>query len=124
MPFFIVESVAETIDFYTTDLGFVVEFQQTLDGDTEPSFCILGRDEVSIMFKTIVPGIHPTPNLKVHKWARWDAYIATRDPDALYDEFRASGTAFQRDLENTDDGLRAFEVRDNSGYILCFARRL
>jgi hypothetical protein len=28
----------------------------------------------------------------------------------------------QRKLANTNDGLRAFEIRDNNGYVLCFGR--
>jgi hypothetical protein len=27
-----------------------------------------------------------------------------------------------RDLADTNDGLRAFEITDNSGYVLCFGR--
>jgi hypothetical protein len=29
-----------------------------------------------------------------------------------------------RELANTNDGLRAFEIADNSGYVLCFGRPL
>ena len=124
MPFFVVENVSKTIDFYTNKLGFDIFFQQTLDGDDAPSFCILSRDEISIMFKSIGKGIGPTPNSMSHEWARWDAYILTDDPDALFEEFKEKEVNFNRELENTEDGLRAFEVRDNSGYVLCFARLL
>ena len=122
IPFFVVTDVSQTIVFYREKLGFSVHFQQTLPGDNGPSFCILGRDGISIMFKSILPEIEPTPNSANHKWARWDTYIATQDPDSLFEEFKANGVEFCRDLEDTDDGLRAFEVQDNSGYILCFAK--
>ena len=124
MPFFVVENVSETIEFYTGKLGFNISFQQTLDGDDTPSFCILNRDEISIIFKRIGMGITATPNSMNHEWARWDAYIVTEDPDALFEELKDKGVNFHRELENTEDGLRAFEVRDNNGYVLCFARLL
>ena len=124
MPLLVVEDVSRTIEFYTERLGFSIDFQQTLEGDTNPSFCILRRDGIAIMFKSILPEIKPKPNSKNHEWARWDAYIATHDPDSLFSEFKEKGVEFHRDLENDDDGLRGFEVKDNSGYILCFARRI
>jgi hypothetical protein len=46
------------------------------------------------------------------------------DPDALYAEFVAKGVPMHRDLEDSSDGLRAFEVADNNGYVLCFGRPL
>ncbi len=122
MPFFVVNDVSQTIEFYTGKLGFTVHFEQTLPGSDSPSFCILGRDGISIMFKSILPEIGPTPNSSNHEWARWDSYIATQDPDTLFEEFKTNGVEFHRELEDTDDGLRAFEIQDNSGYILCFAK--
>ena len=122
MPLFIVNDVSRTIQFYTEKLGFSVHFEQTLTGDDSPSFCILGRDGISMMFKSILPDVSPIPNSTSHEWTRWDAYISTNDPDMLFDEFQLNGIEFHRNLENTDDGLRAFEVRDNNGYVLCFAK--
>ena len=72
------------------------------------------------MFKHITPEVHPQPNRLRHEWAAWDAYIFTSDPDSLYKEFLAKDVPMQRKLANTSDGLRAFEITDNSGYVLCF----
>ena len=74
------------------------------------------------MFKAIAPDIHPQPNHSRHEWAAWDAYINTDDPDSLYTEFVGRDVPMHRQLANTSDGLRAFEVIDNSGYVLCFGR--
>jgi hypothetical protein len=52
----------------------------------------------------------------------WDAYINTDDPDALYAEFAGRQVPMHRELANTGDGLRAFEIIDNNGYVLCFGR--
>ena len=54
------------------------------------------------------------------EWAAWDAYIFTTDPDSLYSEFLANNAPVRRQLANTSDGLRAFEITDNNGYVLCF----
>ena len=82
----------------------------------------MGRDQVMLTFKAITPEIHPQPNHSRHEWARWDAYIYTDDPDPLYKEFTGRQVPMHRELANTSDGLRAFEIIDNNGYVLCFGR--
>ncbi|MGC2297949.1 MAG: VOC family protein [Acidobacteriaceae bacterium] len=122
-PFFIVDDLAATIDFYQTRLGFNVLYKGGGDGNSGNDFwAIVGRDQVMLMFKAIAPQVHPQPNHTRHEWARWDAYINSSDPDALYAELLASKVPIHRELSNTHDGLRAFEITDNSGYVLCFGR--
>jgi catechol 2,3-dioxygenase-like lactoylglutathione lyase family enzyme len=120
-PLFIVDDLAATIAFYRSRLGFNV-LHQGGDGHGDIFWAILGRDQVMLMFKHITPEVHPQPNPSRHEWAAWDAYIFTDDPDALYAEFHASGAPIHRELADTSDGLRAFEITDNSGYVLCFGR--
>jgi catechol 2,3-dioxygenase-like lactoylglutathione lyase family enzyme len=121
-PFFIVDDLAATIAFYESKLGFRVLYKG--GGDTEDGdfWAIVGRDNVMLMFKAITPDIHPQPNSSRHPWAPWDAYIYTDDPDALYAEFAGRNVPVYRELANTSDGLRAFEIRDNNGYVLCIGR--
>ena len=83
-----------------------------------------GRDGVMIMLKHISPEVHPQANRSRHEGARWDAYINASDPDLLYAEYVAKGVPMHRELSDTGDGLRAFEVIDNNGYVLCFGRPL
>ena len=121
-PFFIVDDLAKTLEFYQSRLAFNVRYK---GGDENGDFwAMLERDRVMLMFKSITPDIHPQPNHSRHEWASWDAYIFTTDPDSLYAEFRAKDVPMHRELANTNDGLRAFEIRDNSGYVLCFGRPL
>ena len=77
---------------------------------------IVGRDQVTLMFKAITPVVHPQPNHSRHEWARSDAYIYTDDPDSLSTEFTSRQVPMHRELANTDDGLRAFAVSDNGRY--------
>jgi len=122
-PFFIIDDLDATIAFYQSKLGFEVRYKGGGDGEAGKDFwAFLARDRVMLMFKAIAPEIHPQPNRSRHEWARWDAYIYTDDPDSLYAEFTGNGVPMHRELENTNDGLRAFEIADNSGYVLCFGR--
>jgi catechol 2,3-dioxygenase-like lactoylglutathione lyase family enzyme len=121
-PFFIVDDLAATLDFYQSRLGFTVLHKGGGDQNTEDYWAMVGRDQVMLMFKHITREVHPQPNHSRHEWAAWDAYIFTSDPDSLYTEFLAANVPIHRELANTSDGLRAFEIIDNSGYVLCFGR--
>jgi hypothetical protein len=76
-----------------------------------------------IMFKDV--GVDPVPNhtRDVNKGiARWDAYLYVPDPDALAAEFSSRNVEFFEPLKDNHDGLRGFEVKDASGYVLFFGR--
>ena len=117
-PFFIVQELAPSVAFYM-QLGFEVRHQSP---EEDPFFAIVGRDDTQILLKAITEDIGPQPNSTRHPWARWDAYISVEHPDALAAEFAKANVRFTRELEDTEDGLRGFELRDNDGYILFFGR--
>jgi uncharacterized glyoxalase superfamily protein PhnB len=118
-PFFIVEDLQTSIACYVERLGFQLDFQGS---DEEPYYGRVSRDGIGIMLKAILPDVLPRPNRTRHEWARWDAYIYALDPDALFDEFRASGASFITELSFIDHGLWGFEVTDADGYVLAFAQ--
>lgn len=120
-PFLIVRNVPAALSFYRDRLGFEVTFQGPEPDDI--FFGIVQRGGAMIMLKDI--GVDPVPNYTrdVKKGiARWDAYVHVPDPDALAAEFSSRSVAFFRPLEDTDDGLRGFEIEDADGYILFFGR--
>ena len=121
-PFFIVDDLGATLAFYQSSLGFSVPHKGGGDGENDDFWAFVARDKVMLMFKAIASDVHPQPNRSRHEWASWDAYIHTDDPDALCAEFVAKGVSMHRELANTHDGLRAFEITDNNGYVLCFGR--
>jgi catechol 2,3-dioxygenase-like lactoylglutathione lyase family enzyme len=121
-PFFIVDDLVKTLDFYQSKLGFKLLYKGGGDEPDGDFWAFVGRDQVMISFKAITPEIHPQPNHSRHEWARWDAYVNASDPDALYAEFLSRDVPMHRELDNTSDGLRAFEIADNNGYVLCFGR--
>ena len=118
-PFFIVKDLQASISFYIERFGFQLDFQGP-DGD--PYYGRMSRDGIGIMLKAILPEVLPCPNRTRHEWARWDAYIYTLDPDALFDEFRRRGASFVQELSFIDEGLWGFEVTDGDGYVLAFFR--
>ena len=120
-PFFIVKNLTESIDFYNQKLGFETDL---LIPEDDPFFAIVSRDNVRILLKHITETIHPVPNHTRHEWARWDAFILVSDPDALFAEFQLRELAFHEPLADTDDGLRAFEIKDHDRYVLCFGKPL
>ena len=124
VPFFIVDDLPLSLDFYCSKLGFDVAHKGGGNGHGEDFWGMVQRDDVMIMLKQIAPEIHPQPNHARHEWARWDAYVHTSDPDSLYQEYVSREVPMHQPLKDTADGLRAFEVIDNNGYVLCFGRPL
>ena len=120
-PFFIVKNLTVSIDFYNQKLGFETDL---LIPEDDPFFGIVSRDNVRILLKHIAEDIHPVPNHTRHEWARWDAFIWVSNPDALFAEYQSRGLEFHEPLADTDDGLRAFELKDHDGYVLCFGKPL
>ena len=119
-PFFVVDDLQTSLDFYHSKLGFEIRHTSGRNGLSDDYFGIVRRGGVMLMLKAITPEVHPQPNHFRHEWARWDAYIYTSDPDLLYEEYVGKAVPIHSELSDTSDGLRAFEVSDNSGYVLCF----
>ena len=118
-PFFIVASLKASVAFYTDKIGFEIRHIGPAD---DPYWAIVGRDNISIMLKGIAPDIKPVPNHTRHEWAPWDAYVSTRDPDSLFEEFRSNDVAFRKSIHDNSDNLRGFEIEDADGYVLFFGR--
>ena len=118
-PFLIVKNVPAALAFYRDRLGFEITFQGPSEDDI--FFGIVKRGAAMIMMKDI--GVDPVPNYTrdIKKGiARWDAYLHVPDPDALAAEFSLRNVEFFQPLQNNDDGLRGFEVKDADGYLLYF----
>ena len=91
-PFFIVKDLQVSISYYVERLGFQVDFRGPDDGPY--SYAGVSRDGIGVMLKAILPDVLPQPNHTRHEWARWDAYIYTLNPDALFDEFSQRDASF------------------------------
>ena len=118
-PFFIVKDLHASIAHYIERFGFTLDFQGPPD---DAYYGHVSRDGVGIMLKAILPDVLPVPNHTRHESARWDAYLYTLNPDALFAEFKQRGASFVNELSFIDDGLWGFEVTDADGYVLAFFR--
>jgi catechol 2,3-dioxygenase-like lactoylglutathione lyase family enzyme len=122
-PFFIVNDVPSSFAFYRDRLGFEITFQGPAPEDI--FFGIVRRGGAQILLKAV--GVAPVPNhtRDVKKGiARWDAFVSVPDPDALAAEFASRRVEFCEPLEDTDDGLRGFALKDIDGYVLFFGHPL
>ncbi len=120
-PLFIVKDVPASLAFYQVRFGFDITFEGPEPNDI--FFGIVQRGRAMIMFKSV--GIEAIPNHTRdigQGVASWDAYVHVPDPDALAVEFQSRNVEFKEPLQDTDDGLRGFEVEDADGYVLFFGR--
>jgi|SRR5262245_8390915 len=120
-PFFIVRDVPSSLAFYRDRLGFEITFQGPVPEDI--FFGIVRRDGAQILLKEV--GVAPVPNCTrdiKQGIARWDAYVHVPDPDALAAEFASRNVELLTPLQDTEDGLRGFELKDADGYVLFFGR--
>ena len=118
-PSFIIVNLKISVSFYVDKLGFEVRY---IGPDDDPYWAIVGRDNVSIMLKAVSADVKPIPNYGRHKWAPWDAYISTADPDKLFDEYNSNNVSFSKPIHDNSDNLRGFEIEDADGYVLFFGR--
>jgi len=129
-PYFLVDDVVATANFYRDQLGFQYE---RFWGEPVPCFCMVWRRGVIIMLSqqfdetTCQPvkglmrpnGRAASDSGKAGSDA-WDAYLWVDDADALYAEFKTKGVKIARDICDQPYGTRDFDVEDCNGYRLCF----
>ena len=120
-PYFIVDDVVESANYYRDTLGFHYE---RLWGDP-PRFCMVKRNGIVIMLSQLYTTGLMRPNSTVvpHDGA-WDAYIWVEDADALYKEFQSKRVKIARAICNQGYGCRDFDIEDLNGYRLCFGQSL
>ena len=119
-PYFIVDDVVTTADFYRDKLGFTYE---RFWGDPQ-CFCMVNRGGIVIMLSQLEESGHMLPNglAEPDEGGPWDAYIWIGNADDLYAEFKAKGVVIARELCDQVYGCRDFEVVDPNGYRLCFGQ--
>ena len=116
-PYFIVDDVVVTANFYRGKLGFHYE---RFWGDP-PCFCMVKRSGIVIMLSQLdTPGSARPNRLADRNGEAWDAYVWVDNADVLYAEFKAKGVKIAREICNQPYGCRDFDVEDCNGYRLCF----
>jgi uncharacterized glyoxalase superfamily protein PhnB len=121
-PYFLVDDVVATANYYRDKLGFQYE---RFWGDP-PCFAMVYRSGVVIMLSQPASRGYVRPNRlagpKPHD--AWDAYVWVEDADRLHSEFLSKGVKITRGLCDQPYGCRDFDVEDCNGYTLCFGHDL
>jgi predicted enzyme related to lactoylglutathione lyase len=119
-PYFIVDDVVATANYYRDQLGFRYE---RFWGEP-PCFCMVHRSGVVIMLGQVPATGVLRPNRLAHPEANdtWDAYVWVDHADALYGEFQTKGVKIARAICDQPYGCRDFDVEDCNGYRLCFGQ--
>src|SRR5687767_11097899 len=124
-PYFIVDDVVATANYYRDKLGFHYE----RFWNDPPSFCMVARNGIIIMLAQLDnAGVARSPdvvrpNHKVDPEGNaWDAYIWIDNADALNAELKSKGVKIVRDIFDQPYGCRDFDIEDCNGYRLCFGQ--
>jgi len=116
-PYFIVDDVVATANFYRDKLGFHYE---RFWGEP-PCFCMVGRGGITIMLSQLAKTGVMQSNRPVDPCGEaGDAYAWVENADALCKEFKAKGVKIARGVGDQPYGNRDFDVEDCNGYRLCF----
>jgi predicted enzyme related to lactoylglutathione lyase len=116
-PYFLVDDVVASANYYRGKLGFHYE---RFWGDP-PSFCMVKRNGVIIMLSQPNGTGLPRPNRHADpEGEAWDAYIWVEDANALHAEYESRGVRITRPVCDQPYGCRDFDVEDCNGYRLCF----
>ena len=116
-PYFLVDDVVATADFYRDRLGSTYE---RFWGDP-PAFCMVRRHGITIMLSQIeTPGAMRPNRVADPEREAWDAYVWIEDADGLRAELAARGVTIAREICDQPYGMRDFDVEDCNGYRLCF----
>ena len=106
--------LAESIGFYTTQLGFTLEFQY------EDFYAGVRAGEHVIHLK-LVDDIDPSIAF-VARDEHFHLYLKTDDVVAAADRLRSTGVHIEREVQETPWGTREFAIRDNQGHTLYFGQ--
>ncbi len=124
-PQWIVDSIDETITFYTEKLGFTVDWAGDL-------FAIISKGNATIMIRQLKMGDLKRPNRipfiksgwHTNGAEAWDAYVWVNDTDKLYSSIKTKNVKIIKEIQDSEYGNRDFEIVDNNGYILCFGHTI
>jgi lactoylglutathione lyase len=112
VPFFMVTSIARSIDFYTQGLGFEIKIDWRPAGKIE--WCWLERDGVALMLqeyrKDFLPKDKPGVGVSI--------CFMCNDSLALYKEFLQNGLSPREPF--VGNKLWVLELVDPDGYHICF----
>jgi catechol 2,3-dioxygenase-like lactoylglutathione lyase family enzyme len=117
--YFLVDDVFATAEFYRDVLGFT--FDEFFG--VPPSFVMVQRDDVTIMFRQVRPPRTPVarPNRTIMD-ETFDAYVYVSNVDQLAAELRAKKADIVEGPVDRIYDMRELLVRDCNGYVIAFGQ--
>ena len=112
VPFFMVTSIARSLDFYVKGLGFELKMEWKPNGQVE--WCWLEREGVAIMLQEYRDGFKPNDKLGQGV----SMCFMCNDAVALYKEFLQKGLSPQEPF--VGNNLWVVQLVDPDGYNICF----
>jgi hypothetical protein len=118
-PYFLVDDVFATAEFYRDVLGFA--FDEFFG--VPPSFVLVRRDQVRIMFRQVRPPRTPVarPNRSIMD-ETFDAYVYVSNVDRLAEELRRKKADIIEGPVDRVYDMRELIVRDCNGYVIAFGQ--
>ena len=108
-------NLAESIRFYTTTLGFTLEFEYE-------DFYAGVRAGGQVVHLKLVD--EPDPSIEyVEDGEHFHLYLETADVGAAADHLRQRGVALVRDVHETPWGTRECVIRDDQGHTIYIGQR-
>jgi catechol 2,3-dioxygenase-like lactoylglutathione lyase family enzyme len=119
VSYFLVDDVFATAEFYRDVLGFT--FDEFFG--VPPSFVMVQRDDVNIMFRQVRPPRTPVarPNRTVMD-ETFDTYVYVSNVDQLAAELRAKKADIVEGPVDRIYDMRELLVRDCNGYVIAFGQ--
>ena len=106
--------LARSIQFYTTQLGFTLEFEY------EDFYAGVSVGGHTVHLK-LVDAVDPSVEF-VDRGDHFHLYIEVVDIDAAAAKLRENGVALERDVHETPWGSRELVIKDDQGHTLYFAQ--
>jgi catechol 2,3-dioxygenase-like lactoylglutathione lyase family enzyme len=106
--------LAASIRFYTSLLGFTLEFQYE-------DFYAGVRAGAHVIHLKLVDERDPSIAY-VDEGGHFHLYLQTDDVEATADRLRRTGVGFERDVHATAWGTREFVIKDDQGHTLYFGQ--
>jgi catechol 2,3-dioxygenase-like lactoylglutathione lyase family enzyme len=107
--------LAASIGFYTTRLGFTLEFQYE-------DFYAGVRADGHVIHLKLVDDVDPSIAF-VDRGEHFHLYLETDDVVAAAERLRLAGVHFEREIHETPWGTREFIIKDDQGHTLYFGQR-
>ena len=118
-PVLLVQDVLAAEKYYREHLGFTcVGFF-----NEPPTFCILKRDELSLMLSQVPDGQTVVPHWQIVP-SMSDVYFWVDDVEALFEEYQAAGAHIDFELCNQPYGCREFGIQDLDKHDITFGQIL